>query len=224
MNILSEYRRIVVKISSAYGLYEIRYKSYTEFIKKLLSVYLRRRQNILCLDIGCGDGFFTKVLSRYCNNVVGIDLMVYNSWMSLQRNNSDFSAADARKIPIRSNSVDLILIISLLEHVPNWRNVISEVSRVLKIGGLVIIQLPNLHSLIEVHTKLPFMPLMPTRLKDLATDLMFHDKLQWDCTVKNLIEILEKRGLRIIGVIPYSYANKLRIIPNQAYYIIAIKT
>jgi ubiquinone/menaquinone biosynthesis C-methylase UbiE len=224
MNVLSELRRIMEKISLAYGLYEARYKNYTKLIKTFLNIYLRSKQNILCLDLGCGDGFFTKILSMYCDKAVGIDLRAHNSWMISQRENNNFLIADARRIPIRSVSADLVLIISLLEHVPNWRYVISEVSRILKMGGLIIIKLPNLHSIFEPHTKLPLISLMPSKVKDLITDLAVHDKLEWDCTVENIISILEKYGLKIIGVIPYSYTNTLRIIPNQAYYIIAIKT
>ena len=154
---------------------------------------------------------------------VGIDLRAYNSWMISQKENNNFLVADARRIPIRSASTDIVLIISLLEHVPNWRHVISEISRILKIGGLIVIQLPNLHSIFEPHTKLPLISLMPSKIRDLITDLAVHDKLEWDCTIGNIINILEKYGLKILEVIPYSYTNTLRIIPNQAYYIIAIK-
>jgi ubiquinone/menaquinone biosynthesis C-methylase UbiE len=223
MNVLSELRRIMVKISLAYGLYEARYRNYTKLIKTFLNIYLRSKQNIKCLDLGCGDGFFTKILSRYCNMTVGIDLRAYNSWMISQKENNNFLVADARRIPIRSASTDIVLIISLLEHVPNWRHVISEISRILKIGGLIVIQLPNLHSIFEPHTKLPLISLMPSKIRDLITDLAVHDKLEWDCTIGNIINILEKYGLKILEVIPYSYTNTLRIIPNQAYYIIAIK-
>ena len=221
---MSELRRIMVKISLAYGLYEARYRNYTKLIKTFLNIYLRSKQNILCLDLGCGDGFFTKILSGYCDMTVGIDLRAYNSWMISQKENNNFLVADARRIPIRSASADIVLIISLLEHVPNWRHVISEISRILKIGGLIVIQLPNLHSIFEPHTKLPLISLMPSKIRDLITDLAVHDKLEWDCTIGNIINILEKYGLRILEVIPYSYTNALRIIPNQAYFIIAIKS
>jgi len=221
---LSELRRIMVRISLAYGLYEARYRNYTKLIKTFLNIYLRSKQNILCLDLGCGDGFFTKILSGYCDMTVGIDLRAYNSWMISQKENNNFLVADARRIPIRSASADIVLIISLLEHVPNWRHVISEISRILKIGGLIVIQLPNLHSIFEPHTKLPLISLMPSKIRDLITDLAVHDKLEWDCTIGNIINILEKYGLRILEVIPYSYTNALRIIPNQAYFIIAIKS
>jgi len=224
MNVLSELRRIMVRISLAYGLYEARYRNYTKLIKTFLNIYLRSKQNILCLDLGCGDGFFTKILSGYCDMTVGIDLRAYNSWMISQKENNNFLVADARRIPIRSASADIVLIISLLEHVPNWRHVISEISRILKIGGLIVIQLPNLHSIFEPHTKLPLISLMPSKIRDLITDLAVHDKLEWDCTIGNIINILEKYGLRILEVIPYSYTNALRIIPNQAYFIIAIKS
>jgi len=47
------------------------------------------------------------------------------------------------KIPLRSSTIDVVVIISLLEQIPDWKVVITDAMRVLKPGGLVIIQIPT---------------------------------------------------------------------------------
>lgn len=36
--------------------------------------YLRKKGTDKALDIGCGNGFFTNIISRYCNEVYGLDV------------------------------------------------------------------------------------------------------------------------------------------------------
>jgi SAM-dependent methyltransferase len=63
--------------------------------------------------------------------------------------NVDFQAfaevdiiADATCLPFRSDSVDLLVSIALLEHVKEPRQVISEFFRVLKPGGVCLVSVP----------------------------------------------------------------------------------
>lgn len=50
--------------------------------------------------------------------------------------------ADAQNIPIKSNSIDCVKCTELLEHVESPENVLTEVARVLKPGGALIISMP----------------------------------------------------------------------------------
>jgi ubiquinone/menaquinone biosynthesis C-methylase UbiE len=140
-----------------------------------------------------------------------------------QKSNSFFIVADAREIPFHPNSIDLVIIISLLEHVPNWRSIIAETSRILKLGGLVVIQLPNLHALIEPHTKVPFISFMPVRLRNLMTTSMFRDILQWDCTLQEVTQALKDSGFKILDVFYFAYMPRLKPLAFS-YFIIAMKT
>lgn len=50
--------------------------------------------------------------------------------------------ADVTKLPFEDNSFDLILCAHVLEHVPNDRDAIAELYRVLRPGGKAVIQVP----------------------------------------------------------------------------------
>lgn len=165
--------------------------------------------------------FFTHMLSGLCNDAVGIDLVKYSKWRT--RLKSNFIVSDARRIPLRSQSIDAVLILSLLEHVPNWRIIILEVSRVLRNSGIVLIQLPNLNFIIEPHTHLPFIAFMPKRIKDALTFNVVHDILQWDCNLREVISVLKNYSFKVLGIIFYNYAKSLRIFGVQTYLIVAIK-
>ena len=220
--ILPKMREFLVKIALRLGFYTYRYKEYTTYIQRLIRVAAKRGK-ILCLDLGCGDGFFTHLLTELCGDVVGIDLVEYSKWRSRIQLKSSFVVADAKKVPLRSRTVDVVLILSLLEHVPNWRIIISEVSRVLRSGGIVIIQLPNLNFIIEPHTHLPFIAFMPKRIKDVLTFNVVHDILQWDCNLREVVSALKNYNFKILGITFYNYAKSLRIFGVQSYFIVAIK-
>jgi SAM-dependent methyltransferase len=219
-HVLPKLREFLVKIALRLGFYTYRYKDYTTYIQRLIGV-VAKRGKILCLDLGCGNGFFTHMLSGLCNDAVGIDLVKYSKWRT--RLKSNFIVSDARRIPLRSQSIDAVLILSLLEHVPNWRIIILEVSRVLRNSGIVLIQLPNLNFIIEPHTHLPFIAFMPKRIKDALTFNVVHDILQWDCNLREVISVLKNYSFKVLGIIFYNYAKSLHIFGVQTYLIVAMK-
>ncbi|MBE3141517.1 MAG: class I SAM-dependent methyltransferase [Thermoplasmata archaeon] len=57
--------------------------------------------------------------------------------------------ADAAYIPFADNSFDVVICSELLEHVPNPPDVLSEVYRVLRPGGLLLICVPFLY---QIHS------------------------------------------------------------------------
>ncbi len=89
------------------------------------------------LEIGCGSG----ELSKHLKNYIGIDISAKTS---------KYIIGDAHILPIKDNSVDLILLLDLLEHT-NDDLVMDEVYRVLKPNGNVIITIPAFMFLWSQH-------------------------------------------------------------------------
>lgn len=56
--------------------------------------------------------------------------------------NVDFSS-DATRLPLADNSVDMLLTLEMLEHVPDPTAVVRELARVLKPGGTVLLSVPS---------------------------------------------------------------------------------
>ncbi len=94
------------------------------------------------LDLGCGDGTFGELMLQD-KKAIGIDL----GWGDLHKNHSDryiaTYQADASKLPFPDASFNTIVSNSSVEHMANLTGVLSEVSRLLKPGGVFTITVPN---------------------------------------------------------------------------------
>jgi SAM-dependent methyltransferase len=109
------YRIIIDVISPVY-----QKKSYI-MIEKYVDI-----ENSIILNIGSGP-------FKLNENILNVDITSYE--------NVDI-IADGFNLPFKSNSVDAILNIVILEHVPNPECVINEIHRVLKNGGVVYTVVP----------------------------------------------------------------------------------
>lgn len=70
----------------------------------------------------------------------------------------------AEKLPLLENSVDLLILSEVLEHVNNVQKSMKEVARVLKPNGYAYISFPNYLFPVEQHYHLAYWPLMSKRL------------------------------------------------------------
>ena len=100
------------------------------------------------LEIGSGQGFHAYLLSKNKNNnVLGIDLSKEDVEISKKRYpNIKFRAMSAEKLIFKDRYFDEIYAMDVLEHVNNLQKTLDEISRVLKIGGKVIINIPHYKS------------------------------------------------------------------------------
>lgn len=97
------------------------------------------------LEIGCGQGALTRVLAARSRFVAALD----TSTRALEQNravcvaqgieNVDFLEADARRLPIESDSFDVAFVPMLLHHVVSPVQVLMEARRVVKPGGRVVV-------------------------------------------------------------------------------------
>jgi len=90
------------------------------------------------LDLACGTGAMTEQLANYFPgiNLCGVDIQR----RSLQVAQAEYPIAfylqaDGSHLPFADDTLDCVHCSWLLEHVQSPINVLSEVSRVLKIGG-----------------------------------------------------------------------------------------
>jgi len=92
--------------------------------KKFLSSYVN--VNKICLNIGSGN-------SKISDDIYNVDIFAYD--------NVDV-VCDISNLPFKDNSIDIILNIAVLEHVPIPKKVIDEIYRVLKPDGIVYTAFP----------------------------------------------------------------------------------
>lgn len=88
------------------------------------------------LDFGCGDGFFAEVVFGKGKIDIGLDLE--NSRAKIAEKNRVYKKVvyyDGRKIPFPNKYFSTIISNCVLEHVPNLKQIIKEIKRVLKPKG-----------------------------------------------------------------------------------------
>lgn len=98
------------------------------------------------LDVGCGDKPYENIF-RNVNEYVGIDLPIEQSANKSEKNADIFCSA--LKLPFEDATFDTVLSTQVLEHVPDPRLMFSEMSRVLKKDGILILTAPFIWSLHE---------------------------------------------------------------------------
>ncbi len=95
------------------------------------------------LDLGCAFGFGTRLLQdRY--QAFGHDLSApYIGRAMRVAPRATFTCGPADSVPYPNDYFDGILVLDVLEHVPDVDAVAVEIRRVLKPGGKVIVSVPN---------------------------------------------------------------------------------
>jgi SAM-dependent methyltransferase len=99
------------------------------------------------LEVWCGSGFGATILQGFRpNSYVGIDLAEDQINRARKRGlvGYDFhimDATDMRTIP--NESKDVVVVFTILHHVPKWRDALKECGRVLRPAGKIFVEEPN---------------------------------------------------------------------------------
>lgn len=92
------------------------------------------------LDVGCGPGtYFEKLVRRSLEGpVIGIDLSTGMIREAL-RISALVCVADAQRLPFESEAFDTVICMHVLYHAPDISLAVSELRRVMKMGGRVLV-------------------------------------------------------------------------------------
>lgn len=98
------------------------------------------------LEIGCGEGYYTKRLLEKTKNVTATDIS--ENFLSRTKANTGnrakcYLACPAEKVPFPSETFDKIFMSEVIEHLLDWRSGMNEAYRILKPGGIIVISTPS---------------------------------------------------------------------------------
>jgi len=95
------------------------------------------------LELGCGTGLYTETLQKVADHVVATDLsdemIAFAKEKRGELENVEFRKADALNLEFNDEAFDTVFMANLIHIVGNAKKVIQESKRVLKKGGLLII-------------------------------------------------------------------------------------
>lgn len=135
------------------------------------------------LDLGCGLGEYVRGFAREGAQALGSDVALDRLVEARQRVAKSgttgvlgFMGAAGEALPFRDDSLDVIVLNEVIEHVQDDRATLREISRVLRPGGRCILYAPNRLYPFETHGiylrgkyifgNIPLVNWLPTFLRD----------------------------------------------------------
>jgi 2-polyprenyl-3-methyl-5-hydroxy-6-metoxy-1,4-benzoquinol methylase len=101
-------------------------------------------KNKKVIEVGCGLGIYSLKMSQKGAVVTGIDVGERLIKISRKKvRNGKFVVGSALDIPFRKDKYDITLCTEVIEHTENPERAISELFRVTKPGGYIILTTPN---------------------------------------------------------------------------------
>ena len=102
------------------------------------------------LDAGCGSGRTLEELRRY-GEVFGIELDPGAAQKAQERGCGEVRIGRLEELPWEDGTFDLITCLDVIEHTPDDRVTLSELRRVSKPGGFLLVTVPAYQALWSMH-------------------------------------------------------------------------
>lgn len=154
--------------------------------------YSRKRGRLL--DVSCGEGTFLSFARAVGFDVVGIDF----SMVALQKSQRDVGSlpivlANAEQLPFDDQSFDTVTNLGSLEHYLSPELGVSEMARVLRPDGVVVLHVPNTFGLFG---NIPYVIRHGEVFDDGQPLQRYATRASWE-------RLLNSHGLRVTHVFPY---------------------
>ena len=166
------------------------------------------------LDVGCGYGFFLKMMKENGWEAEGVELSAKTA--SYARGELGLTVFNGRleDAGFRDESFDVVTLWYVMEHLKKPMKVLFDVHRILKKGGLIIVRVPN--SNIDIDRTLAKFSAPCNRFF-----LINPPRHLFDYTPRTISLMLEKAGfggINIINSIPRSTGSILELIRRYLWY------
>ena len=145
------------------------------------------------LDVGVSTGLIAREVSHHAAWMVGIDIdqPAIGFAASLDDSPLHLVVADGLHIPFPDGVFDVVICAHIYEHVPDPRQLLAEIHRVLRPGGTCFFSATNRWVVIEPHYRIPLLSWLPRPLA--------HRLMRWSGKGEGYYEqLLGPKGLRAL--------------------------
>src|SRR5262249_31474362 len=104
------------------------------------------RTDLDLLDVGCGSGTLLGLMKRRGFRVMGVEFSREAAAVAQAENGVPVITGSLEDTLFPAESFDIVTLFHVMEHVTNPRSVLSEVARILRPEGSIVLQVPNIDS------------------------------------------------------------------------------
>ena len=174
------------------------YKEDTKNRYSILLEQVPRDPDLKILDVGAGKGYLSLFLKKWCRcEVHALDLRSYDEWEVLKKEGIRVEECDVERerFPFENETFDCVVCSEVLEHLLHSpSHMLSEIRRVLRRGGVLVLSTPNAVRL-EVRLKVLLG-------KELCHYRSFYasppsDRHNKEYTLSEVRELLSEHGFRV---------------------------
>jgi ubiquinone/menaquinone biosynthesis C-methylase UbiE len=98
------------------------------------------------LDAGCGSGYSTELIAAEFrpSRLMAFDLMPEQIRLAARRQvNAEFFVGDMTDLDLADGTADAAFVFGVLHHIPRWQAAMQELARVLRAGGVLLVEEPH---------------------------------------------------------------------------------
>lgn len=159
-------------------------KSAFSYRLPIISRFIKEGSEVL--EIGAASGDFSNILKQFGYKVSGVELSERAVLKAKENYNLDLFCGDLKEACFQNNKFNAIVMYHVIEHIDDPRSLLQEIKRILKIGGIAIIEVPNPKS-IDGHLS-----------KKLLASILDYPNHTYAFPRAVLESIIEEAGLEII--------------------------
>ena len=185
------------------------------------------------LEAGCGSGYTTHVIanSRRDSHILGTDFsngsLEFAEKFSQENHyrNTEFQFMDLRNFSLPEESFDMVICSGVLHHIKNPRPIFSNLCKLVKKNGLILIGLYHPHGRFSVHSRQKLFKITGGRFKTIdprirneewtehRKNAWFRDQYQHpfeqDYSQSTLLKWFKEENMSLCGSLPNYSGNDI---------------